>query len=97
MANFKLKKNRNFKRRCDLCDLHIDYVDYKNVEFINKFITGTGQIKPHSATGTCAKHQRKVANAIKRARFIALIPYMKDRVRVLVSASKKETVKKEEK
>lgn len=91
----KAKKGKVFKRRCELCDSRIEYVDYKNVDFINKFISGTGQIKPHSATGTCAKHQRKIANAIKRARFIALIPYLKDRVRVV--AAKKEVAKKEEK
>ncbi|VEU75779.1 30S ribosomal protein [Mycoplasmopsis maculosa] len=93
---FKKKRN-NFKKRCELCELHIQYVDYKNVDFLNKYITGTGTIKPHLATGTCAKDQRKIAMAIKRARYMALMPYLKERVRVLTPTSKKETVKKEEK
>lgn len=88
MANFKkVKKGRNLRRKCELCETNIEYVDYKNVEFITKFISGIGQIKPHTSTGTCARHQRKVANAIKRARFMALIPYTKDKIRVLAPAA----------
>ncbi|MCE6115154.1 30S ribosomal protein S18 [Mycoplasmopsis agalactiae] len=88
MANFKkVKKGRNLRRKCELCETNIEYVDYKNVEFITKFISGIGQIKPHVSTGTCARHQRKVANAIKRARFMALIPYTKDKIRVLAPAA----------
>lgn len=96
MANLKNKKVKTFRRRCELCEAQMDYVDYKNVSFLERYIAGTGKIKPHSATGTCAKHQRKVANAIKRARFMALMPYMKDRVRVM-AAPRKEASKKEEK
>lgn len=88
MANFKkVKKGRNLRRKCELCETNIEYVDYKNVEFITKFISGIDQIKPHASTGTCARHQRKVANAIKRARFMALIPYTKDKIRVLAPAA----------
>ncbi|MGV2393597.1 UNVERIFIED_CONTAM: 30S ribosomal protein S18 [Campylobacter lari] len=94
--NFK-KRRVNFRKRCELCEQHIEYVDYKNVDFLNKYITGTGSIKPHSSTGTCAKDQRKIARAIKRARFMALMPYIKERVRVLVGPAKKEVAKKEEK
>ncbi|QDF64906.1 30S ribosomal protein S18 [Mycoplasma nasistruthionis] len=64
----------------------MSYVDYKNVELLNKFVSATGQIKAKSSTGTCAKHQRKVANAIKRARIIALMPYHVVRARVNKSA-----------
>ncbi|MGY5139622.1 30S ribosomal protein S18 [Mycoplasmopsis gallinarum] len=83
----KIQKKPGFirRRRCELCENKVNYVDYKDVEFLNKFVTGTGQIKAHSATGTCAKDQRKVATAIKRARFMALMPYSKDRVRVVKS------------
>lgn len=46
MANFKkVKKGRNLRRKCELCETNIEYVDYKNVEFITKFISGIGQIK----------------------------------------------------
>ena len=61
--------------------IKITYVDYKDVKFLEKFVTNTGQIKPSASTGNCAKDQRKVANAIKRARFMALLPYVKERVR----------------
>ncbi|WP_029513497.1 30S ribosomal protein S18 [Mycoplasmopsis primatum] len=91
--NKKAKKGKIIKRRCSLCDSNIEYVDYKNIDFINKFLSGTGQIKPHSATGSCARHQRKIANAVKRARFMALIPYTKDRIRVI--AASQEKAKKE--
>ncbi|MBZ4203653.1 30S ribosomal protein S18 [Mycoplasma tauri] len=98
MANFKKnKKGRSFKRRCELCELRVEYVDYKNVDFISKFINGVGQIKARSNSGSCAKHQRKIANAIKRARFMALIPYTMERIRVLSapsSAVKKESAPK---
>nr|WP_318031173.1 hypothetical protein [Mycoplasmopsis bovis] len=51
MANFKkIKKGRNLRRKCELCETNIEYVDYKNVEFITKFISGIGQIKPHAST-----------------------------------------------
>ncbi|MFV8414271.1 MULTISPECIES: 30S ribosomal protein S18 [Mycoplasma] len=83
-----IKRNKKaFGRRksCEFCDNHMEYVDYKNVELLNKFVTATGQIKAKSSTGTCAKHQRKVANAVKRARFIALMPYHVVRPRVAKS------------
>ncbi|AKF41188.1 30S ribosomal protein S18 [Mycoplasmopsis canis UFG4] len=73
-----IKRKKAFvgrKKVCSFCEDNIHYVDYKDTELLNKFISSTGQIKPKSITGTCAKHQRKVANAVKRARFIALIPY----------------------
>ncbi|KKB26614.1 SSU ribosomal protein S18p, zinc-dependent [Mycoplasmopsis meleagridis] len=80
------KKNGFIKRRkCELCENAINYVDYKNVEFLAKFVNGTGQIKVRALTGTCSKHQRQISNSIKRARFIALMPYAKDRVRVMKS------------
>ncbi|WP_027120799.1 30S ribosomal protein S18 [Mycoplasmopsis lipofaciens] len=84
MAHIRPKKTTFIKRRrCQLCDDKINYVDYKDVEFLEKFIAGNGQIKPHAATGTCAKDQRKIASAVKRARYMALIPYIKERVRVM--------------
>ncbi|WP_029513013.1 30S ribosomal protein S18 [Mycoplasmopsis iners] len=74
------------RRKCEICEARLNYVDYKDIEFLNKFINGTGQIKAKSLTGACAKDQRKIATAIKRARFMALMPYSKDRVRVVKSA-----------
>ena len=52
-------------------------IDYKNVDDIKKYINEKYKIVPRRATGTCAKHQRFIANQIKRARFMAFIPYTK--------------------
>ena len=51
-------------------------IDYKNVELLAHFINSKGKITSRRANGNCAKHQRKVANALKRARFLALLPYI---------------------
>lgn len=55
---------------------HIDYVDYKDVDLLNRFISERGKILPRRVTGTSAKNQRKVANAIKRARIMGLLPFV---------------------
>lgn len=64
------------KRACKFCLEKIDFVDYKDIGKLRKFITEKGKIMPNRMTGTCARHQRKVAIAIKRARFVALLPYV---------------------
>lgn len=56
----------------------INYIDYKDVELLKKFISGNGQILPRRITGTSPKHQRQLAVAIKRARQMALLPYIID-------------------
>ena len=69
---------KTFKRRrkvCEYCERHEDQVDYKDVATLSKFVTERGKILPRRATGTCAKHQRKITEAVKRARTIALLPY----------------------
>ena len=55
---------------------HIDYVDYKDVDLLKRFISERGKILPRRVTGTSAKNQRKVANAIKRARIMGLLPFL---------------------
>lgn len=55
---------------------HIDYVDYKDVDLLKRFISERGKILPRRVTGTSAKNQRKVANAIKRARIMGLLPFV---------------------
>jgi small subunit ribosomal protein S18 len=50
-------------------------IDYKQVEVLRRFVTDDGKIRPRRQTGTCAKHQRALAQAIKRARHIALLPF----------------------
>ncbi len=67
-----------FKRRrkvCEFCERKDEAVDYKDVATLRKYISERGKILPRRATGTCAKHQRKVTEAIKRARNVALLPY----------------------
>jgi small subunit ribosomal protein S18 len=67
-----------FKKRrkvCEFCERKALEVDYKDVLTLKKFISERGKILPRRATGTCAKHQRKVTEAIKRARNVALLPY----------------------
>ena len=55
---------------------HIDYVDYKDVDLLKRSISERGKILPRRVTGTSAKNQRKVANAIKRARIMGLLPFV---------------------
>jgi small subunit ribosomal protein S18 len=63
------------KKVCALCVEKQEELDYKDIEKVKKFISDKGKILPRRVTGLCAKHQRKVVEAISRARHIALIPY----------------------
>ncbi|MCM1455647.1 MAG: 30S ribosomal protein S18, partial [Bacteroides sp.] len=60
------------------CVEHIDEIDYKDVAKLRRFITEKGKILPRRMSGVCAKHQRVLATAIKRARVMALLPYKAD-------------------
>lgn len=66
-----------FRRRryCRFTEEGIKYVDYKDVELLKDFITETGKIVPSRVTGTKSKYQRQLSTAVKRARYIALLPY----------------------
>ena len=66
------------KRICRFCENHIAYVDYKDPKKLNKFTTDVGKIIPRRTSGTCAFHQRQLVKAIKRARHLALIPFVSD-------------------
>lgn len=68
--------NLVYKKECLFCKRKINEIDYKNVELLSRFIFYTGKIMPAKKMGTCAKHQRKLATAIKRARYLALLPYV---------------------
>ena len=63
------------KKVCIFCVEKVDELDYKDVAKLKKFITEKGKILPRRMSGVCAKHQRMVATAVKRARVMALIPY----------------------
>ncbi|MBN2548199.1 MAG: 30S ribosomal protein S18 [Anaerolineales bacterium] len=62
-------------RECQFCVEKSTTIDYKQVEVLRRFISDDGRIRPRRQTGTCAKHQRALARAIKRARHIALLPF----------------------
>lgn len=66
------------KKYCRFRKNRIKYIDYKDPEFLKKFLNEQGKILPRRVTGTSLKYQRKVANAIKRARHIAILPYVTD-------------------
>ena len=62
-------------KRCPLCAGSVRYVDYKNAGLLRKFISDRGKIRAARVTGTCRRHQRDIAMAIKNAREMALLPY----------------------
>ena len=66
------------KKYCRFKKLGIKYIDYKDANFLMKFVNEQGKILPRRLTGTSLKYQRKVGQAIKRARHIALMPYVSD-------------------
>ncbi len=66
------------KKYCRFKKAGIQYIDYKDAEFLKKFLNEQGKILPRRLTGTSLKYQKKVAQAIKRARHIALLPYVTD-------------------
>ena len=63
------------KKVCVFCAEKIDNIDYKDAEKLKKYVSDKGKILPRRVTGACAKHQRKITDAVKRARTIALLPY----------------------
>lgn len=72
------KKQRSKKKVCYFTKNKVTYIDYKDVELLQRFISPNGKISPRRVTGTSAKYQRMLAVAIKRARQVALLPYVKD-------------------
>jgi small subunit ribosomal protein S18 len=69
-----------FRRRkvCKFCSEKIDYIDYKDVRMLMSFVPDRGKILPRRISGVCAPHQRALQTAIKRARQLALVPYVAD-------------------
>ncbi|WP_336622646.1 30S ribosomal protein S18 [Candidatus Oleimmundimicrobium sp.] len=88
MARYAVKKNKDDKKEksnyffrkhpkkvCFFCKEKIDYIDYKDLNLLRRFMNDKSKIKPKRVTGTCVQHQSKLATAIKRAREMALIKY----------------------
>ncbi len=71
------RRRRKKVKKCRLCEMKVDYVDYKDVKLLKEFINEKGKIIPRRISGNCAKHQRMIKVAIKRARQMGLLPYIK--------------------
>src|ERR1700694_5921156 len=66
------------KKVCNFCVEKVHLIDYKEVSRLSRFVSERGKILPRRVTGTCARHQRRLAVALKRARHVALLPYTAD-------------------
>ena len=73
-GNFRKRR----KKRCYFSDNKITYIDYKNVEMLKRFISDRGKILPKRVTGTKSRYQAELAVAIKRARHMSLLPFIKE-------------------
>ena len=81
MSEDRVRRPRGRKPRrkvCQFCVDKIQHIDYKDVARLRRFTSERGKILPRRMTGTCAKHQRQLSTAIKRARTIALMPYVSE-------------------
>lgn len=77
MKNNQKENQNNEVKQCYFCANNIGDVDYKDIRTIHRFINTYKKILPRRRTGTCSWHQRKLATAIKRARIMALLPFIK--------------------
>ncbi len=75
------------RKVCAFCAEKVNTIDYKNAEKLRNFISDRAKIAPRRRTGTCAKHQRTLAIAIKRARHLALLPYVPAHIRKMGSVT----------
>lgn len=78
MGNYRGNRYYTREKFCQFCTDKSIKIDYKNADLLRRYIDDTGKIRPRRQTGTCAKHQRAVAKAIKNARHIALLPFVGD-------------------
>lgn len=75
------KKGHLKSKECKFTKAGIEYIDYKDTETLQRFMNDQGKILPRRVTGTSAKFQRQLARAIKRARFLGLLPYVAENLR----------------
>lgn len=74
---FQKREYREYQpRECFFCRRKIKEIDYTDAKLLGRYLSPWAKIKPNYYTGTCSKHQRKLTQAIKRARFLALMPYV---------------------
>ena len=76
--NDKMRSRRPKRKVCAFCVDKVDCIDYKDVAKIRRYITERAKILPRRISGCCAKHQRELTTSIKRARYMALLPYSAD-------------------
>jgi len=69
------------RKVCAFCVAKVEVIDYKEPSLLGRYISDRGKIEPRHRTGTCAKHQRALAVAVKRARHLALLPFTPDHIR----------------
>ncbi len=72
------RPRRSGRKVCAFCVEHIDYIDYKEVSRLRRYLSERGKILPRRITGICARHQRRLTGALKRSRQIALLPFTTD-------------------
>ncbi|UCC63128.1 MAG: 30S ribosomal protein S18 [Anaerolineae bacterium] len=72
----RASRRRRRPRQCAFCVSKVSDVDYKQVDLLRPYVMERGKIRPRRQTGLCAKHQRRLAQAIKRARHLALVPFI---------------------
>ena len=74
-----INRDRRPRRKvCAFCADKIEMIDYKDIQRLRRYLSERGKIVPRRVTGTCARHQRQLTTAIKRARHLALLPYVTD-------------------
>lgn len=75
MPKRNMKNRRPKKKVCTFCVDKVDNIDYKDINKLRKYVSERGKILPRRISGNCAKHQRQLTTAVKRARNIALLPF----------------------
>ena len=78
MDNGKPRGNRKRRKVCAFCVDKVEEIDYKDAQKLKRYLSERSKILPRRTTGTCAMHQRQLTDAIKRARHVALLPYVTD-------------------
>jgi len=73
---FNRQETKKKSRQCYFCLKNVDYIDYKDTQLLRRFISSFAKIVARKRSGVCMKHQRQLANAVKRARVMALLPFI---------------------
>ena len=72
---------RRPQKSCPFCESRVRFIDYKDDRTLGRFLTDTGKILPSRLSGVCARHQRQLAISVKRARHLALVPFIREHYR----------------